>query len=124
MFVEPLGSIGAVTGVPVDVFRSVPESRAMLLEAMQEIQRISKALGIRLRPEASEISRARLDALPAGSATSMHPAIVEGRPWELVEQPVRWGRFPPGKGSSGPSRAPPPWTRRGREIQDAKAGPE
>src|SRR5260370_3633127 len=82
MFGEPLGSTGAVTRVPVDVFRSVPESRAMLLEAMQEIQRISKALGIQLRPEASEISISRLDALPAGSTTSMHRDIVEGRPSE------------------------------------------
>ena len=118
MFVEPLGSIGAVTRVPVDVFRSVPESRAMLLEAMQEIQRISKALGIRLRPEASEISIARLDALPAGSTTSMHRDIVEGRPSELEEQTGAVVRFAHETRSAAPVHA---WLRSALLPQELQA---
>ncbi len=123
MFVEPLGSIGAVTRVPVDVFRSVPESRAMLLEAMQEIQRISKALGIQLRPEASEISISRLDALPAGSTTSMHRDIVEGRPSELEEQTGAVVRFANETRSAAPVHA---WLRSAllpQELQARKAEP-
>jgi 2-dehydropantoate 2-reductase len=95
LFVEPLGSIGAVTRVPVDVFRSVPESRAMLLEAMREVERVSAALAIRLRPDALERSIVRIDGLPTGSTASMHRDIVEGRPSELEQQTgavVRLGR--------------------------------
>lgn len=95
LFVEPLGSVGAVTRVSADVFRSVPESRAMVVEAMREIQRVSTALGVQLRAEAIERSLARLDSLPAGATASMHRDIVEGRPSELEEQTgavVRFGQ--------------------------------
>jgi 2-dehydropantoate 2-reductase len=95
LFVEPLGSIGAVTRVSVDVFRSVPESRAMLVEAMQEIQRVSSALEIQLRADAFERSMTRVDGLPVGSTASMHRDIAEGRPSELEQQTgavVRFGK--------------------------------
>jgi 2-dehydropantoate 2-reductase len=95
LFVEPLGSVGAVTRVSADVFRSVPESRAMVVEAMREIQRVSTALGIQLRADPVERSMARLDSLPVGSTASMHRDIVEGRLSELEEQTgavVRFGR--------------------------------
>ena len=118
LFVEPLGSIGAVTRVPVDVFRSVPESRAMLLEAMQEIQRISKALGIRLRPEALEKSTVRIDALPAGSTTSMHRDIVEGRPSELEEQTGAVVRFANETRTAAPVHA---WLRSALLPQELQA---
>jgi 2-dehydropantoate 2-reductase len=118
MFVEPLGSIGAVTRVPVDVFRSVPESRAMLLGAMQEVQKISEALGIRLRPEAFEKSTARVDALPAGSTTSMHRDIVEGRPSELEEQTGAVVRFAKETRSAAPLHA---WLRSALLPQELQA---
>ncbi len=95
LFVEPLGSIGAATRVSIDVFRSVPESRAMLVEAMREVQRVSAALAIRVRPDAVERSMVRVDALPPGATASMHRDIVEGRPSELEQQTgavVRFGR--------------------------------
>jgi 2-dehydropantoate 2-reductase len=95
LFVEPLGSVGAVTRVSADVFRSVPESRAMVVDAMREIQRVSTTLGIQLRADPVERSMARLDSLPAGATASMHRDIVEGRLSELEEQTgavVRFGR--------------------------------
>jgi len=93
LFVEPLGSIGAVTRVPVDIFRSVPESRAMLVEAMQEVSRVAAALGIQVRADAVDRSMKRVDSLPAGSIASMHRDIAEGRPSELEQQTGAIVRF-------------------------------
>lgn len=93
LFVEPLGSVGAVTRVPVDVLRSVPESRAMLVEAMQEVSRVAASLGIQVHPEAVDRSMKRVDSLPAGSTASLQRDIADGRPSELEEQTGAVVRF-------------------------------
>ncbi len=93
LFVEPLGSVGAVTRVPVDVLRSVPESRAMLVEAMQEVSRVAASLGIQVPGEAVDRSMKRVDSLRAGSIASMHRDIAEGRPSELEQQTGAVVRF-------------------------------
>src|SRR5262244_1361703 len=83
LFVEPVGSVGAVTRVSVDVFRTLPESRAMLTAAMQEVEAVAADLGVQMQADALDQALARVDRLPAGSTTSMHRDIVEGRPSEL-----------------------------------------
>src|SRR5262249_59209967 len=91
--VEPVGSGGAVPRVWVDIFRSVPESRSMLVEAMEEVSRVAAALGIPLRADAVERSMKRVDSLPAGSIASMHRDFAEGRPSELEQQTGAIVRF-------------------------------
>lgn len=93
LFVEPLGSVGAVTRVSVDVLRSVPASRAMLVETMQEIARVATSLGIQVHPAAVDRSMKRVDSLPPGSTASMHRDIVDRRPSELEEQTGAVVRF-------------------------------
>ena len=102
LFVEPVGSVGAVTRVSVDIFRSMPESRAMLTAAMQEIQTVAGDLAIQMRPDALDQSLARVDRLPPGSTTSMHRDIVEGRPSELEDQTGAVVRLGTKAGSSVP----------------------
>lgn len=118
LFVEPLGSIGAVTRASVDVFRSVPETRAMLVEAMREVERVSGSLGIRLRAEAVEKSIDRADALPVGSTASMHRDIVEGRPSELEQQTGAVVRFASEARTAAPVHA---WLRSALLPQDLQA---
>ena len=71
LFVEPLGSVGAVTRAPAGVLRSVPETRALLEQAMREVEAVAAGMGVRL-PE-GEIARAlaRVDGLPA-DGTAFH----------------------------------------------------
>lgn len=102
LFVEPVGSVGAVTRVSVDVFRSVPESRAMLTAAMHEIHTVAGDLAVQMRPDAVEQALARVDRLPAGSTTSMHRDVVEGRPSELEDQTGAVVRLGTKAGSSVP----------------------
>jgi 2-dehydropantoate 2-reductase len=86
LFVEPLGSIGAVTRVSVDVFRSLPESRELLTSAMREVENVAGNVGIRLRSDAVERAIKRIDVLPVGATASMHRDLIAGRPSELREQ--------------------------------------
>jgi 2-dehydropantoate 2-reductase len=95
LFVEPFGSVGAVTRAPADVMRALPETRALLEQAMREIQTVAGGRGVVV--EESAIARAfmMIDGSPPGSTTSMQRDIVAGRPSELTSQTgavVRLGR--------------------------------
>ena len=56
IFIAAFSGIGAVTRSPVGVFRSLPETRQMLLQAIEEIAAVGKAQGVALQSEADESS--------------------------------------------------------------------
>lgn len=86
LFVEPLGSVGAVTRASVDVVRAIPETRALLEAAMREVAAVAAGCGVQVPDDVVGKSMARVDSLPAGATASMHRDLVEGRPSELDEQ--------------------------------------
>lgn len=95
LFVEPFGSIGAVTRAPVDVVRKLPETRALLVAAMKEVQAVARGAAVMLPDDVVTQSLARIDGLPVGATASMHRDLVAGRRSELHEQTgavVRRGR--------------------------------
>jgi 2-dehydropantoate 2-reductase len=95
LFVEPLGSVGAVTRSSVDVVRALPETRALLLQAMREVQAVALGAGVPVTDAVVTDAMARIDGLPVGATASMHRDLIEGRASELDEQTgvvVRRGR--------------------------------
>lgn len=83
LFVVPLGSVGAVTRMPVGVFRTQPETREMLQQAMREIETLAEARGVALPRDVIERTMAFVDAQPPAGTTSMQRDIAAGRPSEL-----------------------------------------
>jgi 2-dehydropantoate 2-reductase len=86
LFVEPFGSVGAVTRSSADVVLAIPETRAMLEAAMREVQAVARGRGVDVPDDAIARSLARMEAMPAGATASMHRDLIEGRPSELHEQ--------------------------------------
>ena len=86
LFISSFGGVGAVTRSPVGAFRAVPESRALLVSAMEEVAALARARGIRLAPDAVDRALATLDRLPADATASMQRDIQAGRPSELGDQ--------------------------------------
>ncbi|HVP67732.1 MAG TPA: 2-dehydropantoate 2-reductase [Anaeromyxobacteraceae bacterium] len=86
LFIDPFGSVGAVTRSPVGAFRSLPESRALLVAALEEVAALALARGARIHPEAVARTLARLDELPAEATASMQRDVAAGRPSELEDQ--------------------------------------
>ena len=86
LFIEPFGAVGAVTRAPIGVTRSLPETRQLLVAAMNEIASLARARGVNLAPEAVARSLELLDKLPADGTASMQRDIVAGRPSELFDQ--------------------------------------
>jgi 2-dehydropantoate 2-reductase len=95
LYVEPLGAVGAVARQPAGVLRAVPETRRMLLAAMEEVVAIARKRALPLDPGLPGQAILRVDALPAGATASMHRDIAAGLPSEFefqVGAVVRYAR--------------------------------
>jgi 2-dehydropantoate 2-reductase len=93
--IAPWSGVGAVTRAPIGIFRSLPETRQMLEQAMAEVAAVAQARGIVLPHGLVEQTMAFIDGLPAEGTASMQRDIMEGRPSELEAQNgavVRLGR--------------------------------
>jgi 2-dehydropantoate 2-reductase len=86
LFVGPLGMVGAALGMTAGQFRTLPESRSLVVDAMREIATLAGAQAVRIAADAVEAALVRLDGLPADAETSMHRDLQAGRPSELEEQ--------------------------------------
>jgi 2-dehydropantoate 2-reductase len=86
LLIAPWGGVGAVTRAPIGTIRELPETRALLEGAMQEIFALAAAQEIHLTEDAVAKMMAFVDKLPAEGIASMQRDIVEGRPSELIEQ--------------------------------------
>ena len=86
MAIAPWSGIGAVTRAPIGVIRSLPETRALLEHAMEEISLLARARKIAMEREAIRQAMAFIDTLPYEGTASMQRDIMAGRPSELDAQ--------------------------------------
>jgi 2-dehydropantoate 2-reductase len=95
LFIAALSGVGAVTRSPVGVLRTLPETREMLDEAMEEILAVAHARNISLPQETVAQTMAFIDRLPPDGTASMQRDVMAGRPSELESQNgavIRLGR--------------------------------
>jgi 2-dehydropantoate 2-reductase len=86
LFITPWSGIGAVTRAPVGVWRSLPETREMVLQCLHEIDAVAQAHAIIL-PEKAVTSTWKLyETLPPSGIASLQRDIMESRPSELEAQ--------------------------------------
>ena len=95
VFICSISGVGAVTRVPFGILRSLPETRRMMEQAMQEIEAVARARNIRLPSNVTPETLSFIDQLPPDGTASMQRDIMAGRPSELETQNgavVRLGR--------------------------------
>ena len=96
IYVAAVSGVGAVTRQPNGVFRSVPETREMLISTLEEILKVGQARGVNLGDDlVQKMVSNNIDRGPADVIASMHKAIMEGKPSELDDQTgsvIRMGR--------------------------------
>jgi 2-dehydropantoate 2-reductase len=102
LFIAPVSAVGAVTRMPVGVFRALPESRALLEAAIREVFILARARGVGLRDQAVEATLAYVDSMPAEGTASMQRDILEGRPSELEAQTGTVVRLARAAGTAAP----------------------
>ncbi len=86
LFIAPVSAVGAVTRMPAGAFRAVPQTRALLQQAIAEAAALGRARGVALREDVVARILAIVDGLPAEGTASMQRDILEGRPSELDYQ--------------------------------------
>ena len=86
LFISAYSGVGAMTGLPAGKLRADPESRALLLAAMQEVYELAHARGVNIPADAVEKAIASVDSLPEDGTSSMQRDIAAGRPSELESQ--------------------------------------
>ncbi len=82
-FVVPFGVTGFLTRSPIGVIRSVPETRAILQRAMQEVYDVARARKVALAETFVADSMAFIDKLPPVASTSLQRDLADGKPSEL-----------------------------------------
>ena len=86
LFIVPTSGLGAVTRVPIGVWRSMPETRELAEEALRELIALAAARGASLPDDVFERTMERYDGMPADATTSLQRDIMEGKPSELDAQ--------------------------------------
>lgn len=86
LFIAPMSGIGALTRVPIGIWRSMSGTRSMATAALEEIATLAAANQIQLDPEAIATTLERYDALPPQSTSSLQRDLMNGKPSELEAQ--------------------------------------
>lgn len=86
LFIASLGAVAAAARAPVGVVRTLPETRALLVTAMEDVARLAAARGVKLHPETVARAMQVVDAMPPESTVSMQRDMLAGRPSELPDQ--------------------------------------
>ncbi|HXY29897.1 MAG TPA: 2-dehydropantoate 2-reductase [Gemmatimonadaceae bacterium] len=95
ILIEPWSGLGALTRAPVGELRTVPETRRLWEQAMEEVRAVAAAQEVALPRDVIARTFAYIETIPAGGTASMQRDVMEGRPSELDAQVgavVRLGR--------------------------------
>jgi 2-dehydropantoate 2-reductase len=83
LFVVPFGGLGAALDATIGELRSRASSRALLEDAMREVEAVARARRIALPPTVVAGTMAFVDDQPAHATTSLQRDLLEGKPSEL-----------------------------------------
>ena len=95
VFITAFSGIGAITRSPVGVWRSIPETRRMYAQALDEVLHVARARHISIPETAIAGAMDTLDNHQPGATSSLQRDIMDERPSELHYQNgavVRLGR--------------------------------
>lgn len=86
IFIASISGVGAVTRSPAGALRSIPETRQMLENALQEVVAVGRACGVKLAETIAQDILHFIDGMPAATTASMVRDIMDGKPSELEYQ--------------------------------------
>lgn len=83
LFVCSVGGVCGACRMPLGPVRTLPESRALLRRAMEEIAAVAAAHGVSLQDDAVAFAMNTVDSFPAEGTSSLQRDIAAGVPSEL-----------------------------------------
>ncbi len=82
-FIAPFSAVGAATRVPAGEMRDLPDTRALLHDAIREVVAVARLSGVNVASDLAETTIAFFDSLPPHMMASMQRDVLDGRPSEL-----------------------------------------
>jgi len=82
-FIAAAASFGALTGLPLGGYRQVPQTRALIVQLMREVEAVGRNLGVALEADVVEKALGFLDAAEPGIKASLQVDVEAGKPFEL-----------------------------------------
>jgi 2-dehydropantoate 2-reductase len=86
LFISALSGVGAITRSTAGVIRAKPETRRLLIQALEEARAVALAYRVRLSADVVNQVMQLIDDLPEQGTASMQRDIAAGRPSELSSQ--------------------------------------
>ncbi len=86
LFIAAISGVGAVARAPAGVIRSIPETRQLLVSAMEEIYNLGRNRGVDLPADSVAQTMAFIDGMAPEVTASMQRDIIAGQPSELESQ--------------------------------------
>jgi 2-dehydropantoate 2-reductase len=86
VFIAAVSGLGAITRAPFGVFRTLPETRQMLVQAIEETIQVGRAQHINLPEDTGAKTLTNIDKMGPDIVASMARDILAGRPSELGAQ--------------------------------------
>jgi 2-dehydropantoate 2-reductase len=86
LFISAFGGVGAITRSTAGVIRTRPETRRLLIQALEEARQVALAHSVRLPEDVVGGAMEVIDQLPEQGTASMQRDIAAGRPSELEYQ--------------------------------------
>jgi len=83
VFISAASGLGGLTRLPMGDYRSVPETRAMIVSLMKEVETVARAQGIALDADVVQKSLDFIDAAAPQIKASMQLDVEAGRQTEL-----------------------------------------
>jgi len=83
LFIASYGGVSSLAQVPAGELLACPESRVLLEHAMQEIETLAQAKGIRLAPDVVSTTMVMLEHFEPTTTSSIQRDVAAGRPFEL-----------------------------------------
>lgn len=86
LLIEPWSTVCSAARAPIGVVRTVPETRAILVGAMEELAGVARARRVSIADDAVARTLAVVDGVPFEATASMQRDLGAGRPSELSDQ--------------------------------------
>jgi 2-dehydropantoate 2-reductase len=83
VFIAAYGGVSSLAQVPSGELLGCPESRELLIRAMEEIEALARAKGIHLAPDVVSSAVATLEKFEPTTTSSTQRDVASGRPFEL-----------------------------------------
>ncbi len=83
VFISSASGFGSLTRLPMAQYRAVPETRALIISLMKEVEAIARRQGVNLDPDVVERSLAFMDAAGPTIKASMQLDVESGHPSEI-----------------------------------------